>query len=480
MSASGTALRSFALRIGNEWVSGGERDVIRLPYDGSPVADAPRGTPELVDRAVRAAREAAPQIAALTNNQRAELIERIAALIRRDLADYAWLIAAETGKPIQEARGEAERSLQTLIASAQAARELAGEVVPIDAAAIGAGRLGFTVREPVGVIGVITPFNVPLNLALHKLGPAMAAGNAVVHKPGEQTPLSALRLAQTFEEAGAIPGAYNVVTGPGAEVGAALVESPGVDMITFTGSVPVGKWIRAHSGLKKVTLELGGNSAVILEPEADLSAAVPRVIQGGYAHSGQICISVQRVYVHESIEREFVERLAAAVAALKLGHPFEDSTQVSSLISEKAARRVEEWTAEAVNHGARRIAGGDRRNTTIVPGFLTGVPSNTRFMQQELFGPLVAVNTYRTLDEAIDAVNDSPYGLQAGIYTDNLKRAFQSARRLRVGGVLINDVPTFRADHMPYGGVKESGIGREGPRYAVEEMTESKLICWRV
>jgi glyceraldehyde-3-phosphate dehydrogenase (NADP+) len=251
-------------------------------------------------------------------------------------------------------------------------------------------------------------------------------------------------------------------------------------MITFTGSVETGRAIRASAGLKKVTLELGGNSAVILEPDADLDAAVTRIVQGGYGFSGQICISVQRVYVHDSVADEFLPKLVDAVGNLRVGHPGEDTTQIASLISETAARRVESWTQAAERAGAKVLLGGDRKNATIHPGVLADVPEDTTFMQNELFGPLVGVNRYSRLEEAIDRVNSTPYGLQAGIYTHHLQHAFSAARKLRVGGVLINDVPTFRADHMPYGGTKNSGLGREGPRYAVEEMTEPKLICWKV
>jgi acyl-CoA reductase-like NAD-dependent aldehyde dehydrogenase len=474
------SLQDCLLPIGDEWIRTEKTDTIRLPYDNSPVAVVAQGDPALVARAAHAARQAADVLENWSNFDRAELLDRIAALLRRDHAVMASLISLETGKPISEARIEVDRSLQTLLASSIVARGLHGEVVPIDGASIGTGRMAMTIRQPLGVIGIITPFNVPLNLALHKLGPALAGGNAVVHKPSEQTPLSALKLAHLIREAGAPAGTYNVVTGPGETVGRALVECPEVDMITFTGSVETGRAIRAMAGLKKVTLELGGNSAVIIEPDADLDAAVTRVVQGGYGYSGQICISVQRVYVHESVAENFSGKLVAAVEKLRVGHPKEDSTQIASLISEEAARRVESWTKDAAQAGAKVLTGGNRTNSTIQPGVLADVPENSAFMKNELFGPLVAVNRYANLDEAIRLVNGTPYGLQAGIYTHHLERAFQAARKLRAGGILINDVPTFRADHMPYGGTKNSGIGREGPRYAVEEMTEPKLICWRV
>ncbi len=473
-------VREHLLPIGDDWVQTDKTDTIRLPYDGSVVAEVPQANPELVARAALSARRAADVLETWSNFERAEFIDRIAALVRRDKAQFASAISMETGKPITEARVEVDRSLQTLLASSIVARGLHGEVVPIDGAPIGAGRMAMTIRQPLGVIGIITPFNVPLNLALHKFGPALAGGNAVVHKPAEQTPLSALLLARTVREAGAPAGTYNVVTGPGETVGAALVECPDIDMITFTGSIEVGREIRARAGLKKVTLELGGNSAVIIEPDADLDAAVARVVQGGYGYSGQVCISVQRVYVHQSVSGIFREKLVAAVEALRVGHPSDDSTQIASLITPDAAQRVEKWTKDAVDGGAKVLTGGQRTNATIRPGVLANVPEQSEFMQNELFGPLVAVNEYADLERAIQLVNGTRYGLQAGIYTQHLQRAFQAARKLRAGGVLINDVPTFRADHMPYGGTKDSGIGREGPRYAVEEMTEPKLICWRL
>jgi acyl-CoA reductase-like NAD-dependent aldehyde dehydrogenase len=479
VSAVQIGVSEHRLPVGGEWLATGVVDTIRLPFDGSPVAEVAQGTPELVVRALAKARLAAQELAEWTNYQRAELLDRLATLIRRDQAEFATLISLETGKPIREARGEVDRSLQTLLASAIVARELRGEVVPIDGAPIGAGRLAKTIREPLGVIGIITPFNVPLNLTLHKLGPALAGGNAVIHKPAEQTPLSALRLARTIAEAGAPAGTYSVVTGPGETVGRALVESA-VEMITFTGSVEVGKEIRARAGLKRVTLELGGNSAVILEPDADLEGAAVRVVQGGYGYSGQLCISVQRVYVHEAIAEAFTEKLIARVEALRVAHPADESADISSLISLEAAQKVEARLAEAHVSGARLLTGGQRSHATIQPGVIAEVPESAALMQQELFGPVVAVNTYRNLDDAVARVNGTPYGLQAGIYTQHLERAFRAARKIRAGGVLINDVPTFRADHMPYGGTKESGIGREGPRYAVEEMTEAKLICWRI
>jgi acyl-CoA reductase-like NAD-dependent aldehyde dehydrogenase len=480
MQSTTSLTKEFDSYIGGEFVPTANRDTIRLPYDGTAVASVPRVTAQMVNAAVDAAQKGARAMATLANYDRADLLQRVAEFIRRDADDFAQLVCSETGKPIKEARVEVDRSIQTTLAAAHEARQLRGEVVPMEFAPGGRGRMAVTVREPLGVIGAITPFNLPLNLAMHKIAPALAGGNSVVHKPSEQTPLSALRLAQTLHEAKVPAGAYNVVTGDGTELGEAMVRHEGIAMITFTGSVRVGKWIRANAGLKKVTLEMGNNSAVILEPDSDLDIAVPRTVQGTFTHSGQVCISVQRVYVHEKIADTFVDQLVAATKKLRIGHPYEDATDISSLIAETQAVRVQEWIEEAQASGARVLTGGKRERATIEPTVLADVPLGAKVSCQEVFGPVVAIYRYSDLNEAIERVNDTPYGLQAGIFTRDMQRAFDAARKLHFGGVLINDVPMFRVDHMPYGGVKESGIGREGPKYAIEEMTEPKIICWRM
>lgn len=467
------------LFIGGEWLETAARREIRVPYDGSLIGEMCEAGAEVFERAVIAAQAGARVMAAMAPFQRAELLQRTAALLRRDSEDVARTIAMETGKPIRDARGEVSRACGTLDESAVVARELRGEVVPMEAHPSGAGRMAITVREPLGIIGAITPFNFPLNLSLHKIAPALAAGNAVLHKPSEQTPLSAVKIAKLLEEAGAPAGAYNLVAGD-ETVGRMIVQDPRIAMVTFTGSVPVGKEIRATAGLKKVTLELGGNSAVIIEPDADIALAVARAATGAFAVSGQACISLQRVYVHADRFDAFVDALKVAAGKLVIGHPLDDATEISSLISEEAAQRVEQWIAEAVAAGARRITGGVRHGAIVTPCVLTDVPVGVRISCQEAFGPVVLVAPYADLDEAIDRANSTSYGLQAGIFTNNLPRAFHAARRLAAGGVMINDIPTFRADHMPYGGVKESGLGREGPRYAAEEMTELKLVCWKL
>jgi acyl-CoA reductase-like NAD-dependent aldehyde dehydrogenase len=457
-----------------------EHDVVRLPYDGTPVGEVPRASLDMLEKAVAAAHQGLAVMRELPNYERADLLLRVRELIGRDLAEYAQLVCAETGKPIRDAKGEVERGMETLVAASHEARQLHGEVVPMEFSATGKGRMAMTVREPLGVIGCITPFNVPLNLALHKVAPALAGGNAVIHKPASKTPLSAVRLARTMEEAGVPKGAYNVITGSGALIGMALAEHPGIAMLTFTGSPDVGRTIKSRAGFKKVTLELGNNSAVIIEPGSDLKTAIARTVQGAFSHSGQVCISVQRVYVHRSIAGEFVDGVKAGAEALRIGHPYELTTDISSLIDEKEAIRIEAWIAEAVAGGAKVVTGGKRTRATVSPAVLLNVPAACQISCREAFGPVVAVYPYDSLESAIEQANATPYGLQAGIFTPDIQRAFQVARKLQVGGVMINDIPMFRADHMPYGGVKESGTGREGPRYAIEEMTESKLICWKV
>lgn len=472
--------QSYPMLIGDEWVSSGEVRTVRLPFDGSPVAEVFDADEALAGRAVEAAVRGATAMAALTQHERAELLDRMRRLLERDAAEFTQLVCCETGKPIREARTEVQRAQQNLVACADEARRLHGEVIPMESAPIGKGRWALTVREPIGVVGAITPFNVPLNLGLHKIGPAFAAGNAVVHKPATQTPLSALRLARLIQEAGAPPGAYNVLTGPGAAVGGTIVADPRIAMITFTGSVPVGEEIRARAGLRRVTLELGANCSVILEPDTDLDALVPRCVVGSFSHSGQVCISVQNIHVHEKIADDFTGRFLAATRTLKIGHPLEEATDISSLITVPEAERVESWIRRARDGGAQVLTGGARHGATIEPTILTNAAPDLDICCREVFGPVVVLHRYRELDQAVEAVNASQYGLQAGLCTRDLEKAFRYARRIQVGGVIINDVPTFRADHMPYGGVKKSGVGREGPRYAIEEMTDMKLICWRV
>ena len=470
----------YPMLIGGKPVRTASRVAVRLPYDGSEVGYVFAAGEAEVEAAVAAAAGMRREMRRLTLAERATILQKAASLLAARAEDMALTISSESGKPLREARIEVDRAISTLTFSAEEAHRLVGEVVPMEASPPGKGRMAMTVREPVGVVAAITPFNFPLNLAMHKIGPAVAAGNTVVHKPASTTPITALKMAALFQESGLPDGALNVVTGPGGAIGRQLVRHPEVAMITFTGSAEVGIGIKREAGMKRVTLELGNNSAVILEPDADLDAAVPRCVIGSFAHSGQVCISVQRIYVHRAIRDEFVERFVAATEKLVIGHPHDPKTEVSSLITEADAKRIVEWIEEAVAAGAKLLCGGERRYATVTPAVLADVPPHVKISCQEAFGPVVAVNSYDSLEEAIRLTNASDYGLQAGIYTRDLEKAFRAALEIEVGGVMINDVPQFRVDQMPYGGVKTSGTGREGPKYAIEEMTEPKLICWRV
>lgn len=453
---------------------------VELPFDGSPVATIYRGGAEHVNAAVAAAKDAAKIMREMTRDQRSAILRRAHDMLLAQRDAFAFAIVSECGKPVREARLEVERATYTLLFSSEEAHRLGGEVVPMDSEPAGKGHWAMTIREPLGVIAAITPFNFPLNLAMHKIGPALAAGNSVVHKPASTTPISALMMAELLEDAGLPAGALNVITGPGGELGDLLVTHPDVKMVTFTGSPEVGAHIRAIAGLKRVTLELGNNSAVIVEDDADLDEAASRCVAGAFAHSGQVCISVQRIYVQREAAGGFLERMVEATRKLSIGHPREVGTDVSSLITPGEAERVGAWIQHAVAGGSRLLTGGARRDrATVEPTVLADVPESDPLMRREAFGPVVGVNTYGTLDEAIAMVNDSDYGLQAGIYTRDIQKAFTAARRVEVGGFMINQIPQFRVDQMPYGGVKMSGSGREGPRYAIEEMTEPKLICWK-
>ena len=473
-------LIEYPMWIDGRDVSTAEPLTVRIPYDGQPYATVFAASVTELSQAVEAARRAAPVMRALTRDQRSAILRLASTHLLEQKEDFALTISSESGKPLREAGIEVERAASTLLFSSEEAHRLAGEVVPMDASPAGQGRMALTVREPVGVIAAITPFNFPLNLSVHKIGPALAAGNTVVHKPASATPVSAVKLARLLTVCGLPNGALNVVTGPGAAIGDYLVEHPAVRMVTFTGSAEVGLRIRARAGLKRVTLELGNNSSLIVEADADLADCVARAVPGAYAHSGQVCISVQRIFVHASVAAEFTERFAAAAAALRIGHPLDPATEVSSLITESEAIRVESWVRESIQHGAVAVQSGARAAATLPPVVLTRVPPNSPLQRKEAFGPVACIEEYTSLHSAIARVNDSDYGPQAGIFTRDLEKAFRAAHAVEVGGFLINDVPQFRADQMPYGGIKLSGSGREGPRYAIEEMTEPKLISWRI
>jgi acyl-CoA reductase-like NAD-dependent aldehyde dehydrogenase len=467
------------MRIGGRWVSTEHSLSVINPFSGDIIGEIPRAGSHEVDQALHSAVRGARQMAALTAAQRHQILLRTAEGIRDHGEQLATILTREVGKTIREARGEVQRTIQTFTVAAEEAKRIHGQSVPMDADPRGSGRLGLTIRVPVGVVAAITPFNFPLNLAAHKVAPALAAGNSVVLKPATQTPLADLQMASILEHSGLPPEGLNLITGRGDEIGPPLVSDDRVRMLSFTGSLAVGKQLMAHSVIRKTTLELGSNSAVIVMDDADVSAAVPRIVAGAFALAGQVCISVQRVYAKRSIFQQLVEEVAGGAERLKVGDPLDERTDMGPMISLAAAERAESWIEEALEAGGKRVCGGRREDSLLWPTVLAEVPEECRICTQEAFAPVVIVNPVDSLEEAIAKVNDSQYGLQAGIFTRNLNATLQAARAIEVGGVMINEVPTYRVDHMPYGGMKMSGVGREGLRYAIEEMTEIRLICFR-
>ncbi|HWX23869.1 MAG TPA: aldehyde dehydrogenase family protein, partial [Vicinamibacteria bacterium] len=394
--------------------------------------------------------------------------------------EIATLICREAGKAWKYSLGEVSRGAETFVFAAEEAKRIHGETIPMDASPAGENRVGFYTRTPLGVVSAITPFNFPLNLVAHKVAPALAAGNTLVLKPAEETPLTAVVLGEILQEAGLPRGAFNLVHGEGPTVGEWLVTDRIPAKLSFTGSPPVGARILQMAGLKRITLELGNNSGTIIEKDADLAKAVPRCVVSAFANSGQVCISLQRLYLHEAIATEFTERFVAATEALKVGNPLEKDCDVGPMISDEAALRAEAWIRDAVLEGARLLTGGRREGRMVWPTVLTDTRPEMKVMCQEAFAPLVSLVTYSDFDEALRLLGDSPYGLQAGIYTQDIRKAFEAVRRIDVGGLMVNDTSLFRVDHMPYGGNRMSGIGREGVRFAVEEMTNLRLVCFNL
>lgn len=466
------------LFINGEWIPAEHYIPLNSPYNGECIAEVPSATIEEVERALQSAYEARKTMGSMPSHQRAAILENLVYLLDQRSEEAAQIIAMEAAKPLTTAKGEVARTIQTYKFAAEEAKRIHGETIPVDAAPGGEGRIAYTVREPLGVIGAITPFNFPMNLVAHKVGPAIASGNTVILKPAEQTPLSAYFLAELLQEAGLPPGALNVVTGNGSLIGEKLVTDERVQKISFTGSPAVGKHIRSKAGLKRVTLELGSNAAVIVDKEVDLDKIISRCVFGAFAFQGQVCISLQRIYVHQELYTAFVEKFVSAAQKLVLGDPLDSATDVSALISFRDVQRSLDWIEEAKQQGATIAMGGEAEGNILYPTVLLNVEPSLKVSCQEVFAPIVLINKFLSIDEAIERVNDSRYGLQAGIYTQNIHTALNATQQLHVGGVVVNDIPTFRLDHMPYGGVKESGTGREGVKYAIEEMTEQKLIVF--
>jgi acyl-CoA reductase-like NAD-dependent aldehyde dehydrogenase len=466
-----------ALFIDGEWTAGtsGESTTITAPYDGRELARVPVASSQDVDRAISAA-DRTFRTERLSPFERYEILSRASGIIRDRAEEFARTISDEAGKAVRDARIETNRAWRTFLLAAEEAKRIHGEGVPIEATPGSENRMAFTVREPIGVVCAITPFNAPLNQINHKVPTALAAGDTVVLKPAERTPLSAIKLVEALQEAGLPGGFLNLVLGPGGRVGDQLLEDPRFAAYSFTGSTDVGRRIREKVGLRRTLLELGANSATIVHSDADLERAAAAIVRGAYSFAGQICISVQRVLAQESIADVLVERLRERVAGLVVGDPAADATDVGPMIGEDQAIRAKAWIDEAVREGAHLVIGGDRDGSFIAPAILTNVRPEMKVVCMEAFAPLLTVDTYGPLDDAIAKANDSIYGLQAGVFTRSIDVAMYAARRLMVGGVMINDVSTYRVDQMPYGGVKSSGLGREGVRYAIEELTDPKLI----
>ena len=451
--------------------------IVRSPYDDSVIGEIPAQTAADVDRAVGIAK-AALHANPLPLWKRAEILDRAAARLTERREEFALIIAKEAAKPIKTARVEAERAAGTFQFAAAEARKLGGEMIPLDAIPAGEGKLGFTLRVPIGVVGAIAPFNFPLNLVVHKVGPAIAAGCPVVLKPASQTPFSSIALAQMLVEECGLPAEYlQVVTGGGSTVGNALVDHPDVALITFTGSPEVGWSIRARAPRKRVGLELGNNAPCIIEADGDWATAAAKIKVAGFSHAGQSCISTQRVLVHRSIADEFTAALVAHVNTLVVGDPLDEATDVSALISKSERERVASWVEEARAAGATVATGGSLTDDGVLrPTVIANATPDLKVCAQEVFGPVVAVTAYDTLDEAIALANDTKFGLQAAIFTCDITKALKAVRTLDFGGVLVNEVPTWRADQQPYGGLRDSGNTREGPAFSVKEMTEIRMV----
>jgi acyl-CoA reductase-like NAD-dependent aldehyde dehydrogenase len=463
------------LLIGGEWYETGETIDVTSPYDGSVVGRVAYGGAEDARRAIDAAEQA--MRTPIPAHQRAAVLDGVAELLRERRDEFARTIAEEAGKPLTTAGMEVDRAVQTMIFSALEARRLTGETVPMDAHPAGEGHAGLILRMPIGIVAAISPFNFPLNLVAHKVGPGFAAGCAVVLKPAGATPLSALQLAQAFEDAGQPAGWLNVIVGKSRDIGDVLTEDERVRMITFTGSSEVGWGIRARANKKKVSLELGNSTPLIVLADADLDKAAAAIAAHGYSFAGQSCISIQRVYVEDSVHDALMEKLTPKVAALKVGDPMDADTQVGPVIDHENRDRIKEWVDDAIAGGATLVTGGEIDDAGVLhPVLLDDVSLEMKVSCNEVFGPVVTVSRVSGLDQAVELANGTNYGLQAGIYTQDITKALRAARTLDFGGVTLNEAPTYRADQMPYGGVKDSGNTREGPKFAVQEMTEPRMV----
>lgn len=463
------------LIIGGQEIFTDSEFTVKNKFSGETVSYISSAEKKHVDEAVRTAYETFKNDK-LTSYQRYEILNKAAQLMKERKEELARTLVLDVGKTINEARVEVDRAIQVIILSSEEAKRISGEIVPVASGPGNENKMGYFIRCPIGVICAITPFNLPVSLSCHKIGPAIASGNTVVWKPASNTPLSAHMLMQVFSDAGLPAGYINLVYGSGSTVGEWLLENERIGKYTFTGSSSVGRHIKERSGLRSVSLELGNNSPNIVHQDADLDLAAKLCVMRGFTNAGQTCVSVQRIYVHKEVKEAFLNKLVDYTSKLKTGDPFDDVTDVGPLISEKEAERVMAWINEAAAQGAKIVCGGEQTGPFVTPTILENVTPDMKVVCQEIFGPVLTVIPYEDLDQAIDESNNTEYGLQSSIFTTNINIAMHAVKRLHTGGVIINDASTFRSDLMPYGGIKDSGIGREGPRYAIEQMTEIKMV----
>jgi acyl-CoA reductase-like NAD-dependent aldehyde dehydrogenase len=469
----------YKLLIDGQWVGDGPTLEVKNKYNGETVGVLPLARREDLDQAIAAAVRAREVMAEMPAHKRSAILLRTAALIRVRADDLAKTIAAESGKALKFARTEVDRAQSTFTIASEEAKRLHGETIPLDAVPAGEGYFGFWTRRPVGVIAAISPFNFPLNLVAHKVAPALAAGNTLVLKPATTTPLAAVKLCEILQEAGLPPGAINLVVGSGSTVGEWLVTDPRVDKITFTGSPDVGRHILSVAGIKKVTLELGNTSPVVIAPDADLDFVAKRCAVGAFYNSGQVCISVQRIYSQKQVYEPFSEKFIQATNAMIVGDPLDERVDVGPMIDSKEVDRIESWVKEAQASGAKVLTGGKRNGAVYYPTVLADVTAEMKVINEEVFAPVASVISCDDFDESLRQANDTKFGLQVGVFTKDIDRVLKAVRRLNFGGVIINDTPAFRADHMPYGGNRQSGLGREGVRFAMEDMTNIQMVAIR-
>lgn len=467
--------KPYPMYLAGNWVESGTPVEIINPYDDAPVGRTWLATAEQLNEAIVAAQTAFERTRMQPVFERVRILDELAARIREHRDEIASLIAREAGKPIRDAEVETDRGVFTVRMAAEEAKRIEGDVIPLDLLPSSKGRFGIVRRFPIGPIAGISPFNYPLNLALHKIAPAIASGNPIVLKPPTKDPLVMLYVAKLLDDIGIEPGSLSVLP-MDREVGNAMVGDERFKLLSFTGSPAVGWEMKRNAGMKKVVLELGGNAGVIIDRDADIAFAAQRVRVGAFAYAGQVCISVQRVFVHEHVYDEFMDALIAETKRIKLGDPMNRDTDLGPMIDDKAASRSQKWIEDAVASGANVLVGGKAEGRFMQPTIIEHAPRESFVCSREAFAPLVTVFPVRSFGAAVEAVNDSEFGLQAGVFTNNLERAFHAFEQIEAGGIIINDVPTYRIDHMPYGGVKSSGLSREGIRYAIEDMTEMRMM----